>query len=326
MLAPNLGLTILNPNPDPIYGTAGHAPIESVDWRKWGMTDYNGAMPKKRLQRARHQGRLLDVIMTWKRQELAREMAEMPESDLQALLTFAPRPLDVMNALARPGVSLLAQVIRATPAKGLLAREFDPVDMALAYARGGADAILCTTDARFYQGDLAHLTAIKEAFRAQGIGLPVIRFDIHFHPYQVLRARVAGADGVWLMMASLSETLYRQLLTYAWELGMEALVAVHTPQELEQTLRFPPRVLVLDQQDPHTGQWVPDHAAKLRPQVPEGIRVVVRGDVRGREDRRRLAALGVDGVVVDEVLARARQKERQKLVQRLTFEDVITDD
>ncbi len=278
---------------------------------------YNEVMPKKRLQRARQQGRLLDVIMAWKRQELAREMAEMPESDLQALLTFTPPPLDVMSALARPGMSLLAQVIRATPAKGLLAKEFDPVDMALAYARGGADAIICTTDARFYQGDLAHLTAIKEAFRTQGIGLPVVRFDIHFHPYQVLRARVAGADGVWLMMASLSDALYQQLLSYAWELGMEALVAAHTPQELERALRFSPRVLVLDLQDPHTGQWVPDQAARLRPLVPEDVRVVVRGDVRGREDRLRLEALGVDGVIVGEVLARTRQKERQNLVRRL---------
>jgi len=203
----------------------------------------------KRQQRLLTQGKILDEIMAWKRQEVPRQKQEVPEANLRALATFTPPALDFTAALAQPGVGLIAEVKRASPSKGLLCKDFDPVKLATTYARGGAAAISCLTDAKFFQGQLEYLTDIKEAFRQQKIELPVLRKDFIFDPYQVLEARVAGADALLLIMAVLGDGEYRDLLIYTHELGMTALVEVHNEVELARALREKPRVVGVNNRD-----------------------------------------------------------------------------
>jgi indole-3-glycerol phosphate synthase len=272
---------------------------------------------KKRLQRLRQKGQLLEEIMTWKRQEVPKQMAEMPESDLQALLTFTPPPLDFRAALAQPGVSLIAEVKRASPSKGLIARDFDPVDLALTYAEGGAAAISCLTDARFFQGQLEHLTAIKEAFRQKRITLPVLRKDFIYHPYQVLRARVAGADAILLIMAVLSDAEYRDLLAYARELGMEALVEVHDERELERALKQEPAIIGVNNRDLRTFQVDLNTTARLRPLIPDDVLLVAESGIRNARDVATLQGMGVDAMLVGESLVRQPRKARKRKVQEL---------
>ncbi|HFQ95513.1 MAG TPA: indole-3-glycerol phosphate synthase TrpC [Anaerolineae bacterium] len=272
---------------------------------------------KKRLQRVREKGQLLDEIMAWKRQEVPKQMAETPESDLQALLTFTPPAEDFAAALARPGVSLIAEVKRASPSKGLIAKDFDPVDLALTYAQGGAAAISCLTDARFFQGQLDYLTAIKEAFRARDIHLPVLRKDFIYHPYQVLQARVAGADAILLIMAVLGDADYRDLLAYARELGMEALVEVHDEGELERALKQNPRVLGVNNRDLRTFQVDLNTTARLRPLVPDDVLLVAESGIRNEEDVRALKGMGVAAILVGESLVRQPRKARLRKVRAL---------
>ena len=272
---------------------------------------------KKRLQRIREKGQLLDEIMAWKRQEVPKQMAETPESDLQALLTFTPPAEDFAAALARPGVSLIAEVKRASPSKGLIAKDFDPVDLALTYAEGGAAAISCLTDARFFQGQLDYLTAIKEAFRARDIHLPVLRKDFIYHPYQVLQARVAGADAILLIMAVLGDADYRDLLAYARELGMEALVEVHDEGELERALKQNPRVIGVNNRDLRTFQVDLNTTARLRPLVPDDVLLVAESGIRNEEDVRALKGMGVDAILVGESLVRQPRKARLRKVRAL---------
>ncbi len=272
---------------------------------------------KKRLQRIREKGQLLDEIMAWKRQEVPKQMAETPESDLQALLTFTPPAEDFAAALARPGVSLIAEVKRASPSKGLIAKDFDPVDLALTYAQGGAAAISCLTDARFFQGQLDYLTAIKEAFRARDIHLPVLRKDFIYHPYQVLQARVAGADAILLIMAVLGDADYRDLLAYARELGMEALVEVHDEGELERALKQNPRVLGVNNRDLRTFQVDLNTTARLRPLVPDDVLLVAESGIRNEEDVRALKGMGVAAILVGESLVRQPRKARLRKVRAL---------
>ena len=272
---------------------------------------------KKRLQRVREKGQLLDEIMAWKRQEVPKQMAETPESDLQALLTFTPPAEDFAAALARPGVSLIAEVKRASPSKGLIAKDFDPVDLALTYAQGGAAAISCLTDARFFQGQLDYLTAIKEAFRARDIHLPVLRKDFIYHPYQVLQARVAGADAILLIMAVLGDADYRDLLAYARELGMEALVEVHDEGELERALKQNPRVIGVNNRDLRTFQVDLNTTARLRPLVPDDVLLVAESGIRNEEDVRALKGMGVAAILVGESLVRQPRKARLRKVRAL---------
>ena len=270
----------------------------------------------KRLQRIKYQGLLLDEIMAWKRQETPRQMAEMPESDLQALLTFTPPARDFAAALAQPGVSLIAEVKRASPSKGLIAKDFDPVDLALTYADGGAAAISCLTDAKFFQGQLADLTAIKEAFQERTIHLPVLRKDFIYHPYQALQARVAGADAILLIMAVLGDSDYAELMAYSRSLGMEPLVEVHDERELDRALSQKPRVIGVNNRNLHTFEVDLNTTARLRPHIPDDVLLVAESGIRGAADVQTLKNIGVDAMLVGETLVRqARSQRKRKVVQ-----------
>ena len=130
-------------------------------------------MPKKttpspREERLRHQGKMLDEIMRHKREEVAKRQAMIPAASLRALAATAPEPLDFAAALRRPGVSLIAEVKKASPSRGLLCRDFDPARLAQVYAQGGAAAISVLTDARYFQGQLEYLTTVKETVIRKG--------------------------------------------------------------------------------------------------------------------------------------------------------------
>jgi len=272
---------------------------------------------KKRLQRIKEKGYLLDEIIAWKRQEVPARMTETPEADLQALLAFTPPALDFAAALARPGVSLIAEVKRASPSKGLIAKDFDPVQLALTYADGGASAISCLTDSRYFQGQLAYLTAIKEAFRSRNISLPVLRKDFIYHPYQVLEARVAGADAILLIMAVLSDAGYHDLLAYTHELGMEALVEVHDEGDLERAMKQNPRVIGVNNRDLRTFQVDLNTTARLRPLIPKDVLVVAESGIRGAGDVKILHEMAVDAILVGESLVRQKPEQRKRKVQQL---------
>ena len=272
---------------------------------------------KKRLQRILAQGRFLDEIMAWKRQQLPELMAETPEPHLQALLAFTPPPVDWVTALARPGVSLIAEIKRATPDKGLIAREFELLPLAETCAAGGAAALLYATDARFYQGHLQHLTAIKEHFRQQDVALPVLRHDFIFHPWQLLQSRVAGADGVILHMALLGDADYAHLLAYARELGMEPLVQVHDEQELTRALKARPRIISLSNRNLRNFALDTDVIPRLRPQIPADVLVVAGGGIRNAADVAALQMAGVQGVRIGESLMRQSAKQRLRKLRNL---------
>ncbi len=259
----------------------------------------------KRQQRLLAQGKLLDEIMRWKRQEVPRQKAELPEASLRALVAFTPPPLDFAAALAGPGVSLIAEVKRASPSKGLLCKDFDAVKLALTYAAGGAAAISCLTDAKFFQGQLEFITAIKEAFRQRKITLPVLRKDFIFDPYQVLQARVAGADALLLIMAVLSPAEYRDLLAYTHELGMTALVEVHDEGELARALKESPRVVGVNNRDLRTFDTSLDVSRRLAPKVPQGRIIVGESGIFTPADLASLAEVGITCFLVGESLMRA---------------------
>ncbi|MBW7883170.1 MAG: indole-3-glycerol-phosphate synthase TrpC, partial [Caldilineaceae bacterium] len=154
-------------------------------------------MKHSKLDIAKHKGELLDQIMAWKRQEVPKQMELVSLNQVKAFARLAPPALDLAATLtAVNGASLIAEVKRASPSRGLIAKEWDPEQIGETYARSGAAAISCLTDGRFFQGQLEYLTAIKERLRETGAGVPVLRKDFLYHEYQVYEARMAGADAV----------------------------------------------------------------------------------------------------------------------------------
>jgi indole-3-glycerol phosphate synthase len=257
---------------------------------------------------------ILDKITRWKREEIARSKSAMPLETVQAEMAVAPPPRDFAATLRASGVAdaapplsgrgsvrLIAEVKRASPSKGLLHPDLDAVALARAYQAHGAAAISVLTDGRFFQGSLDHLRAVR-----QYVGLPVLRKDFILDPYQVYEARAFGADAVLLIVAALSDGDLKVLYQLVHRLGMAALVEVHNEAELERALKIDPRIVGVNNRDLRTFEVDLGTTVRLRPMVPADVIFVAESGVHTRADVARLAAAGVDGILVGEALIRAK--------------------
>ena len=255
---------------------------------------------------AKERGQILDEIMAHHREQLPKIMREVPLADLRALVSVAPPPLDFHAALAHPGVSLIAECKKASPSKGLIARKYDPVILTQTYAKAGASAISVLTDARHFQGKLADLRDVKETSLAQKRPLPVLRKDFTFHPYQVYEARAAGADAILLIAAVLGDGDMKSLLELTHKLGMNALVEVHTLDELQRVLPLAPRIIGVNNRNLQTFAVDFENTARLREAIPAGILTVGESGLKTVEDVRTMRDIGVDAILVGETLMRSK--------------------
>jgi indole-3-glycerol phosphate synthase len=267
-------------------------------------------MKYSKMDIAKHKGKLLEQIMAWKRSELPQEMERMPLTQVKAFARLSPPALDFAAALqAGSGASLIAEVKRASPSKGLIAKEWDPELVGETYARNGAAAISCLTDARFFQGQLAYLTAIKE--RLQSIrAVPVLRKDFIFDEYQVYEARMAGADALLLIVAVLSDQELTSLFQLTRELGMQALVEVHDEAEVERALAVNAAILGINNRNLKTFEVDIENTAKLRAMLPAEAIVVGESGIRTADDVRAMAEMGCDAILVGETFCKLPQAQR----------------
>ena len=268
-------------------------------------------MKPSKLDIAKHKGEVLEQIMNWKRQEVPRQMQEAPLAQVKAFAAVAPAALDFGGALrAAPGVALIAEVKRASPSKGLIAHEWDPVLIADTYARSGAAAISCLTDGRFFQGKLDYLTAIKERQRETGKLVPVLRKDFLYHEYQVYEARMAGADAILLIVSVLGDNELRRLRQLAESMGMAALVEVHDEHELERALKSEAQIIGVNNRNLKTFEVDIETTGRLRALIPPDKLLVSESGIRNADDVRHMAEMGCDAILVGETFCKLPQSER----------------
>jgi len=273
-------------------------------------------MKHSKLDIAKHKGQVLDRIMAWKREEVPKQMADVSLAHVKAFAQLAPDPVDFAAALtARAGASLIAEVKRASPSKGLIANEWDPDLIAETYARNGASAISCLTDSRFFQGDLAYLTSIKERLRAIDHDVPVLRKDFVYHEYQLHEARMAGADAILLIVAVLSDNELKTLYDLTYKLGMQALVEVHNEEEVARALDFDAHIIGVNNRDLRTFQVDIENTARLRALLPPGKVVVGESGIRDVDDVQKMAEMGCDAILVGETFCKLPQKSRAAKVR-----------
>lgn len=276
-------------------------------------------MKPSQLDIAKHKGEVLDQIMAWKRQEVPKQMELAPLSQVKAFARLAPPSLDFAAALtARPGASLIAEVKRASPSKGVIAQEWDPVQIAESYARNGAAAISCLTDSRFFQGKLEYLTEIKEHLRVIGKQVPVLRKDFLYHEYQVYEARMAGADAILLIAGVLGDNDLRSLRVLAESLGMAALVEVHDEAETARALDSSATIIGVNNRDLRTFQVDIETTGRLRKLIPPDKILVGESGIRNADDVRRMAAMGCDAILVGETFCKLPQSARGAKVAEFT--------
>lgn len=210
------------------------------------------------------------------------------------------RPLD--RSLRRPGeVTLMAEIKRASPSKGWIRQGLRPVELARTYVRAGAAAISVLTDNRFFRGHRAFLPLVRRESP-----LPLLRKDFIIDPYQIYEARYLGADAILLIAAVLDDGRLAGFQQLAAELGLSALVEVHTEEELKRALEAGAAVVGINNRDLRTFQTDLSITLRLREKIIDPrVLVVSESGIHTRRDMLALAACGVDAALVGEALVRA---------------------
>jgi indole-3-glycerol phosphate synthase len=247
---------------------------------------------------------ILDRIMEVKRAEVAAARRQLPLEALQERATAAPAPRDFAGALhakvATGGAAVIAEIKRASPSKGVLRADFDPVSIAQSYEKHGAACMSVLTDKEFFQGSAEHLKAARAA-----CGLPALRKDFVLEPYQVFESRTLGADCILLIAAALSREAMRELESIAAGLGMAVLVEVHDGTELDAALELKTPLLGINNRNLRTFETRLDTTLGLLPRVPKGRIVVTESGILSPKDVALMRAQGVETFLVGEAFMRA---------------------
>ncbi len=241
---------------------------------------------------------ILDKIVTAKRDEIATARQRRPIEQLRAALADAPPVRDFFGALASGGsIRLIAEVKKASPSKGVIRDDFDPVRIARIYQQHGATCISVLTDQPFFQGRLEYLTRIR-----QHVDLPLLRKDFLVDEYQLFEARVAGADAVLLIAECLTDRQLKDLHDQAVHLGMTPLVEFYEPENLPRVLACGARLIGVNNRDLKTFQVDLQHTIRMRKQIPDDRLLVGESGIHHRSDALLLEAAGVRAMLVGEHL------------------------
>jgi indole-3-glycerol phosphate synthase len=244
---------------------------------------------------------ILGKIVASKRREIEQRRGSVAERELERRLGEAGPVRDFRAALAAgPGVRLIAEVKKASPSAGILRADFDPVAIARAYLAGGAAALSVLTDEPFFQGKLADLVAIRQA-----VALPLLRKDFLLERYQLLEARVAGADAVLLIAEILNDAALATMIREARALGMHTLVELYDVANLPRVVAAGATIIGVNNRDLRTFVTRLEHTLDVAPKLPPGCLLVSESGIRTRADIVHLQAAGVHAVLIGETLMRA---------------------
>lgn len=244
---------------------------------------------------------ILDDIVTAKRAELAVQKQQVPLSQLQDMALFQAAPLPFLRTLREwPGRAIIAEVKKASPSKGLIRADFEPLSLAQIYAASGAVAISVLTERQFFQGSLEFLRLIREQ-----VALPLLRKDFLFDPYQVYEARAFGASAILLIVAILSDGQLTELRMLAHALGLDCLIEVHDEAELRRALTCGVQLLGINNRDLRTFHTTIETSERLLRLVPPEVTVVSESGFSRREQLSRLEAQGARAFLIGETFMAA---------------------
>ncbi|NDJ62162.1 MAG: indole-3-glycerol phosphate synthase TrpC [Chloroflexi bacterium] len=246
---------------------------------------------------------ILDQILAHKVEEVGSKIGQSPAAvaEMRRAAEAADSPRPFAAALRRADqMALIAEVKHASPSKGVLIEDFDPVTLGTTYAANGAAAISVLTDERFFMGHLDDLQTVRS-----NVAIPVLRKDFIIDPFQVYEGRAAGADALLLIVAALTDAQLADLHAQISGLGMAALVEVHDEAELERALKIGAQVIGVNNRDLKTFREDLGTTGRVAAQVPPAVTLVAESAIRSAEDVRRMGSLGAHAVLVGEALVRA---------------------
>ena len=252
---------------------------------------------------------ILDDIIKKTKEDLVKREKEFSMDWLGKSLAFNARvPRDVfpyLTSTEEEPYRIISEVKKASPSKGVIREDFDPLAIAQAYERGGANAISVLTEPHFFQGNLEYLAGIRRY-----VGIPLLRKDFIVSKYQLLEALVYGADFVLLIAAALSKKELKELLNYSRHLGMEPLVEVHDKSDLTKAIYAGADIIGINHRNLQTFEMDMNLCYDLIPLIPNGKVIVAESGIYEHGQLEDLNKVGVDAFLVGESLMRQDDVEK----------------
>lgn len=259
---------------------------------------------------------ILDEIIKKTREDVIKRESEFSLDWLGRSLAFNARaPRDVfpyLTATEQDPYRVIAEVKKASPSRGVIRENFDPIAIAQSYERGGASAISILTEPHFFQGNLDYLGQIRRY-----VGIPLLRKDFIVTKYQILEAMVHGADFILLIAAALSKTELKELLGYTRHLGMEALVEVHDKSDLVKAIYAGSDIIGINHRNLQTFEMDMNLSYELIPMIPNGKIIVAESGIYEHGQLEDLSKAGVDAFLVGESLM--REDDEEAALKKLKF-------
>jgi len=239
---------------------------------------------------------ILDKIIDNKRKEVEYLKSQKSIEAIKRESSEVENAIDIFNLLINSkNVNIIAEIKKASPSKGVIRTDFDPLTIAKSFERAGAAAISTLTDERFFQGKLSYLSDIRKI-----VDLPLLRKDFIIDPYQVYESRLAGADFILLIVSALDATLIKELLDLSHEQGLNAIVEVHDELEMETALDIGSRIIGINNRNLKTFEVSLDVAVRLSKMV-DGNRVVIsESGINSHEDINMLRSYGINSFLIGE--------------------------
>lgn len=244
---------------------------------------------------------ILDEIIEKRKQQLEKEKAKVPFDDIkkQALNTdFISK--DFKSALLRDKLSVICEVKKASPSKGLIRPDFHPVEIAKEYESAGANAISCLTEEYYFQGSSKYLKSIAEC-----VNIPILRKDFVIDEYQIYEARAIGASAILLIAAVLDEKTLGRFYKLATSLSLDCLVEVHNEIELEKALAVNSEIIGINNRNLKTFEVDLNTTGKLASLIPKDKVIVSESGIKDKFDMRYVHSLGASAVLIGETLMRS---------------------
>ena len=246
---------------------------------------------------------ILDRIVESKKRILDKSKIECNINSLENIIDKLPEALNFKNSLRKQNtndIRIIAEVKKASPSKGIIREDFDPLKIARQYEANNAAAISILTESEFFMGKLDFLREIKIA-----VNIPLLRKDFLFDPYQIYEARANGADAVLLIAAILEKSLLEELLFVVKKLSMNALVEVHTKEELKKVLQTDAEIIGINNRNLNTFDTNIQTSIDLMADIPESKVIVTESGIKTKDDIQKLSKAGVDAFLIGESFMRA---------------------
>jgi indole-3-glycerol phosphate synthase len=218
--------------------------------------------------------------------------------------------LDFKNALSGEGLSVIAEIKKASPSAGIISSHFRPLEIALAYRKGGADAVSVITDETYFKGSVGLITLVRNTLK----NIPILRKDFIIDDSQIYEARAYGADSFLLIAGILTQKQLTDFVSLGRELGMEPLVEVHNEAELSSAVEAKSDIIGVNNRNLRTFELNPSLSKKLITKIPACVTAVSESGIKSSDDTAYLHSLGFNAVLVGETLMRSGKDGCGKII------------